>query len=144
MKVKVIYRKNLKMSPAKLAAQVAHAVIGLGVLDPLCTIIVLQASDKRFFEEVERNDCYVQYDAGLTEVKAGSPTTAAWICDVSLSEYKYNDWIITYNKKPIPSILNDFDAVHVDYDGTDTPELFFTTFSLAGAIKTINEANDGY
>ncbi len=78
MRVKAIYRKNLKMTEGKIAAQVSHAVIGLGVTDPLCTIVVLGVSDKKFSELTERSDCYVHSDYGFTEVNAGEKTAAAW------------------------------------------------------------------
>ena len=79
MKIKVIYRRNLKMTEMKLAAQVAHAVIGLGVTDPLCTIVVLKASDVKFQELTDRPDCYIHKDFGYTEVPNGTATCAAWI-----------------------------------------------------------------
>ncbi len=86
MRVKVIYRRNLKMSEAKVAAQVAHAVVGLGVTDPTCTIIVLSVSDAKFFEMVylpndstlDERYCFVQKDYGYTEVEEGTQTAAAW------------------------------------------------------------------
>jgi len=81
MKIKVIYRKNLKMSVGKTAAQVAHAVIGLGVTDPLCTIIVLGVSNKKFKELIEYSSCYIHHDYGYTEVEKDEPTCAAWIID---------------------------------------------------------------
>jgi len=80
MRVKTIYRKNLKMSVGKIAAQVAHAVIGLGITDPLCTIVVLGVSDKKFFEiTTEKENVYIQNDFGYTEVKEGECTGAAWV-----------------------------------------------------------------
>jgi peptidyl-tRNA hydrolase len=85
LKIKVIYRKNLKMSEGKVAAQVSHAIIGLDkiILNKItidCTIIVLKVSDRKFFELTQINkNCYIQHDWGLTEVKEGEPTAAAWI-----------------------------------------------------------------
>jgi len=80
MRVKTIYRKNLKMSVGKIAAQVAHAVIGLGITDPLCTIVVLGVSDKKFFEiTTEKENVYIHNDFGYTEVKEGEFTCAAWV-----------------------------------------------------------------
>ena len=79
MRVKVIYRKNLKMSVGKIAAQTAHAVIGLSVTDPLCTIVVLGVSNKKFEELTEDNPCYIHKDFGYTEVKENEATCAAWI-----------------------------------------------------------------
>lgn len=79
MKIKVIYRKNLKMSEGKVAAQVAHAVKNLGKTPKDCDIIVLKVSDKKFNELVSENDCYIQIDKGLTEVEKDTKTAAAWI-----------------------------------------------------------------
>lgn len=81
MKVKVIYRKNLKMSEGKVAAQVAHAVKNLGYTSPDCDIVVLKVSDKKFNELTGqfKDICYIHYDKGLTEVKEGTATAAAWI-----------------------------------------------------------------
>lgn len=79
MRIKAIYRKNLKMSVGKIAAQITHAVIGLGITDPLCTIVVLGVSDKKFSELTEVHECYVHSDYGFTEVKEGEKTSAAWI-----------------------------------------------------------------
>lgn len=78
MKIKAIYRKNLKMSEQKVAAQVSHAIVGLGTQDPLITIIVLKVSDKKFFELIAAHDCYVHEDYGYTEVEPGTRTAAAW------------------------------------------------------------------
>ena len=80
MKIKVIYRKNLKMTEGKVAAQVAHAVKNLGATPADCDIIVLKVSDKKFNELTEEySDCYIQVDKGLTQVVRGTPTAAAWI-----------------------------------------------------------------
>lgn len=79
VRVKVIYRKNLKMSEGKVGAQVAHAVNKLGYISTDSTIIVLKVSDKKFNEMIAEQQCYVQVDMGLTQVEAGTPTAAAWI-----------------------------------------------------------------
>jgi len=79
MKIKAIYRKNLKMTEGKVAAQVAHAVKNLGVTPVECDIIVLKVSDKKFEELILEKDCYIQTDKGLTEVESGTKTAAAWI-----------------------------------------------------------------
>jgi len=80
MKVKVIYIKNLKMSPDKIASQAAHAVIGLGITDTQCTIIVLGVSTNKFKTLInDYDDVFIHTDLGFTEVKAGTQTCAAWI-----------------------------------------------------------------
>jgi peptidyl-tRNA hydrolase len=79
MRIKAIYRKNLKMTEGKLAAQIAHAVKNLGETPKDCDIVVLKVSDKKFDELTSQNDCYIQVDKGLTEVEAGTKTAAAWI-----------------------------------------------------------------
>ncbi len=79
MRVKAIYRKNLKLTEGKVAAQISHAVIGLGINDPLCTIIVLSVRDRKFFDLISLKNCYVHYDYGYTQVEENEPTAAAWI-----------------------------------------------------------------
>lgn len=91
MIIKIYFRKNLKMSPQKLAAQVGHVAKELGRLavwtDPKTdVIIVLQASDKKFDEirdffsaEEQGTLHYLQVDLGLTEVPAGTETCFGYI-----------------------------------------------------------------
>jgi len=79
MRIKAIYKRNLKMSEQKVASQIAHAVKNLGETPPDCSIIVLKVSNKKFDELTSSNDCYIQKDLGLTEVEAGTETAAAWI-----------------------------------------------------------------
>lgn len=83
MTIKVIYRKNLKMSEGKVAAQVAHAVrLLITAYEPAlfydCSIVVLKVSDKKFNELVTQHHAVVQKDLGLTEVNPGTRTAAAW------------------------------------------------------------------
>jgi len=83
LKVKVFVRHNLKMSTNKTAAQVAHAVVGLDVGKPEI-IVVLNASDKKFFEVVDKlcidgKFFYVVIDAGYTEVAPGTKTCVAFV-----------------------------------------------------------------
>ena len=66
------------MTQNKVASQVAHAVIGLGVADPLCTIIVLGVSDEKFKWYDLNFDCYVHEDLGYTEVLPGTKTCLAY------------------------------------------------------------------
>ena len=75
MRIKAIYKKNLKMSEGK----VAHAVKNLGITPVDSDIIVLKVSDKKFEELTSQNDCYIQTDKGMTEVEVGTQTAAAWI-----------------------------------------------------------------
>ena len=87
MKFKVYFRKNLKMTPQKLAAQVSHVVKELGRMKLESNpredvIVVLQASDKKFEEiklEFSIQTCYLQVDNGITEVPAGTETCFGYI-----------------------------------------------------------------
>lgn len=76
---KCYYRKNLKMSSAKLAAQVGHvtSMLSFTITIPY-KIIVLEASDAKFEKLKERSD-YVQVDLGFTEVEAGTETVLGWV-----------------------------------------------------------------
>ena len=38
-------------------------------------------------------------------------------CHVENTPEDYEDWVITYEKKPIPSRQFDWEATHIDYDG---------------------------
>lgn len=83
MRIKVFYRKNLKMSSGKLAAQTGHAVLGLQPIKHE-SIVVLEASDKKFFELVKELQTkgirhHVVTDAGYTEVEPGTNTCVAYV-----------------------------------------------------------------
>jgi len=95
--IKVIHRKKLKMSAGKLAAQVCHAVLGLGITGISHKIIVLEARDTQFWKLVKENQCYVHHDAGFTEVDQDEVTCAAWIDDERYNIYKdVFDGVFTY------------------------------------------------
>jgi peptidyl-tRNA hydrolase len=79
--IKLLVRKNLRMSERKVAAQCVHAAIGLYKRDPQdhWTCIVLEASDNKFEEAKQAHpEAYVVRDAGYTEIPAGSETVMAW------------------------------------------------------------------
>lgn len=78
------------MSEGKIAAQVAHAILGLlyqcMILSKPEKIIVLHVSDKKFNALTQQHtgylpskSCYIQVDKGFTEVEMGTKTAAAWI-----------------------------------------------------------------
>jgi peptidyl-tRNA hydrolase len=77
MNIKVYYRRNLKMSEGKLAAQVGHCVIqiALNSYGPRVPdkIVVLKASDVKF-EELKSMADHVQVDLGYTEVDPNTET----------------------------------------------------------------------
>ena len=90
MKIKCLYRRNLKLSDQKLAAQVGHVVGNLVQLtedqiDRDSVIIVLKASDKKFAEKhkelLDSKDVkwYIQIDRGITEILEGTETVIGWI-----------------------------------------------------------------
>lgn len=84
MRIKIYYRKNLKLSPQKLASSCAHIGSQLGYYhsclgedyDPQdVTIVVLMASDTKFNEiknEIQQYDdilSHLHVDKGLTQVE---------------------------------------------------------------------------
>ena len=80
-KIKMLPRRNLKMTDNKLAAQCVHAALGLHKKDPQehWRVVVLDASDKKFEEaKAAHPEAYVVTDAGYTEVPAGPETVMAW------------------------------------------------------------------
>jgi peptidyl-tRNA hydrolase len=81
MRIKVLGRKNLKMTSGKLAAQSVHAALNLYKKDPQdhWSCVVLEVSDKKFEEAKEAHPgAYVVHDAGYTEVQAGTQTCLAF------------------------------------------------------------------
>lgn len=82
MKIKVLYRRNLKMTAGKLAAQACHAVIGLGVQDNTLSVIVLAMSDKKYYENIDllqKTNHYRVIDAGYTEIEPNTETCVAYL-----------------------------------------------------------------
>ena len=96
MKIKCYYRKNLKMSAGKLAAQVGHVCKTLGKkcgqAFPECEsswqddqIIVLSLSDKKFNEVMDTLKStkylmwHLQIDNGVTEIPPNTPTVVGFI-----------------------------------------------------------------
>lgn len=82
-RIKVLARKNLKMSEGKLAAQCVHAALGLYKSDPQehWSCIVLQASDAKFNEAKQLHKGFTVTDEGYTEVEPHSETCFAYYED---------------------------------------------------------------
>lgn len=93
-RVKILARRNLKMSGGKLAAQSVHAVLGLAALMEASpsevatmgnmTCVVLDASDQKFRQAQEALEeagepFYVFADAGYTEVEKNTVTCLAFL-----------------------------------------------------------------
>lgn len=84
-RIKILVRKNLKMSAEKIASQCVHAALGLHLAEPLHylqTVIVLQVSDKKFEDyKTELKNFFLFADAGYTEVGSGTETCLAFLED---------------------------------------------------------------
>ena len=90
MKIKIFYRKNLKLSPQKLAAVCTHIGKELGKVcgDTAAwddVVIVLPASDKKFEEykqhclDSEKVLYHIHIDRGYTEVERNTECAIGWI-----------------------------------------------------------------
>jgi peptidyl-tRNA hydrolase len=90
MKLKIYYRKNLKLSPQKLAAVCTHIGKELGKVCGYTyawedKVVILTASDKKFEEYKDncRNNSGVLYhihiDRGFTEVEPNTECAIGWI-----------------------------------------------------------------
>ena len=76
MKLKIYYRKNLGMSPGKIAAQAVHAAQAAGFKGGGMPVCVLSVSDAKF-NALKEDGAYVVADAGRTEVEPGTETALA-------------------------------------------------------------------
>jgi peptidyl-tRNA hydrolase len=82
VKLKILYRRNLKMTPGKIAAQAVHAAIAIGADNPMMSVVVLAASDKKFEDEkLAPRRMAVVRDAGYTEVMPNTETCLAFYED---------------------------------------------------------------
>lgn len=88
MKIKIYYRKNLKLTEGKVASQCGHVAKELGRMCPSYpkgdVIIVLGVSDNKYQElslqqKLGDSYWYEQVDAGSTEVDEGTPTAFGYI-----------------------------------------------------------------
>jgi peptidyl-tRNA hydrolase len=84
-RIKILARKNLKMSSGKLAAQSVHAALALTSiekLDAMQSVVVLEVSDAKFNEKINaEGKLAVVRDAGYTEVAPGTITCLAFLED---------------------------------------------------------------
>lgn len=82
--VRIVYNRNLKMSPGKLAAQAVHAALKAYGIDH-GSVVVLMGSPAK----VNEMDVQIR-DAGLTELEPGSLT-----CGASLIKVEgYDDMVV--------------------------------------------------
>ena len=100
MRYKIYYNKGLKMSPSKLASQIAHVTLNLGYdlgvgeygdcyfSSKDQVIVVLGLSATKFKQKVAELDqlgystgmfIHIQDDLGITEVDAGTITACGYI-----------------------------------------------------------------
>lgn len=88
-RIKILYRKNLKMTEGKLAAQCVHVALAIKEyhgkqIDAMSSVVVLGISDNKF-EEAKEKLKYTPYvvnrDAGYTEVPQGTETCLAYVED---------------------------------------------------------------
>lgn len=93
-RIKLLVRKNLKMSEGKVAAQCVHAVLALNCIHYLHTdelllarqsVVVLMVSDAKFEEAkkekmaIETESFSLIKDAGYTEVAPGTETVMTFL-----------------------------------------------------------------
>lgn len=84
-RIKILARKNLKMSHGKLAAQAVHAALALAVeteLHPMMSVVVLEVNTAPFERaKSEHSPIAIVRDAGYTEVAPGTETVLAFLED---------------------------------------------------------------
>lgn len=83
MRLKIIYKKNLKMTGGKIAAQAVHAAMGIGHIDPEMSIVVLGFSNKKYkqllIDLIKKDKLHYEvHDAGYTEVNPNTNTCVAF------------------------------------------------------------------
>jgi peptidyl-tRNA hydrolase len=81
-RIKILVRRNLKLTKGKFGAQCVHAALGLLNPNAMMSVITLEKSDKKFEEaKLDHPDAYVVHDAGYTEVAPGTETCLAFYED---------------------------------------------------------------
>jgi len=81
MRIKILVRRNLKLTPGKQSAQCVHAALALYKMEPRAyhSCVVLEVSDKKFQEAISSHSLIsVVEDAGYTEVSPGTRTALAF------------------------------------------------------------------